>query len=1418
MKERTITIISILLILTAQIAKSKIQKKGDFPEMTLLQTKEPYNMELRFPKTVDMSHLKYPLSIESTMGEGKTYKTEIFKNDISESNLQKVAFSKVMDKDIILSTSAVTPTIHVRIVQGLSGFDGKSLTFTPQFSNTKRHDFICEDAVFLEKTRRFYVGCRAPFISEEVKSAVALVSLEFDQDNQLKLGFTLDVFENDGYVIHNRVKLEVIEDAEKETLILLHDQFVNNGVDHEIEKKVRPFRVLGNAFDTEKVIELKDDQNQLSSLVDFTVFREHLLAVGKRSDKGDSLCFTSLDLDQSETQMLVRKEFQCTDVKADGYAGFTETSNLITYNAKSREFQIQRVNKDFTAENWIVELLDEFELGMTQMAGGVRSAHEGDGVFVASFSPSKGVADAGNALMVSTSLALAWKMEEKETCVVFNRILVRTSDTQEAFHRIEAPFFNLDVSKLAVGKNDIEIKIYDSEMTQEEAISIKGVANLVDKPFGKIETGDSSTIIQVYPGLRIKHPFNLNMIKAGNQVKTELESPETVKGIVTTSMNTRLHSARFTPELPEGAEIRHLSMTTGAAFLENSKTGDIHWYQCFEESELQTECHQVAKTKTYSKPLQNISGAVFEIAYTVQYDEKSDSSYFSWLQYDDGWQYELYNGRIIDANHVVSSNGKVFLVLVFEDHIKVSVFFDNWYYGSRNMKTFYHYDVDGYEFCPVQVIIDSEERSRVFALSNCNDEQEIFEFEIDQNGENVNYIRSRDIGTQIKSPEMCVIGSEILLYSTVAHELYSLEKFESSTKAKIDIELFGIDNIQDFECYPEKNLFNILTKKRSKKESNGDNQQAQETMEVLVLRGGRFLDGYNRVLTRITGLSTKFTRLEAFNHRNDFVLVLWDEENKSELHRVYLNEPLLFTQFEENQFTQTEEFEIKIKLSNPDLTEYHGIHKITPIALPKREILKPEAKLKYSKSTTHDISTTVLSTGNVLEISSNTQSTLRNLVEENLGQIPKVQAFSFKEGDTSYPIDHREVGRFQRLKSYDIISTYTENSPLHYGFIELHDSTSRKKIDSFYSVNSFKKVDSVQVDDHILSAVLMNNGRKVDLAFIFTTKGKFNHKVETVIERTLFDDVKLFEVSKTNGRIIMGLIAHSKSLGLVKLYKVILIPDEEDWEISVAEFDALDEKVMTFSIAIRPKFVGFYYIKLENQGIDRKLIDKANFKFTPVNSQELKALNQQPPKVTVKYDNIACEEFGPDNAERCVMSSYGADLTFVQYGYPEQSNDAQDPIPQFLTYKLVRYGEYYGQNLAISGRFVMQESDLFLESQEKKLLIWDLEITKKNNDRGVDPKIQSVTTVIDMKHRDSKDTMDSKLLFVGKNSNGIIEAFMQVEDRPTDQIYVVSKEIHPWSVTFDGSDYDVVKDYGVKVNQGNDESVTLKISDIFEQA
>lgn len=1414
MKPRIIILLTALTLL--QTVHTKVKKKGDFKSFEILKPKDHYKLELRFRQTLDLSNIKYPLTVESEHGKGVTYQTQIHKNDISSQGLEKIGFSKILDKDLIITASATKPVIHTRVVEGETGFNGKSSGFVLDFPTTKKKNFVCEDAIFVQKSRTFYLGCRAPKIAESEKSAVALIAFEFDSKNEIKQKFMIDFFEEDGLIIQNRLRLNPIVNKEGETLILMHDQFVENGKDKEIMKKVRPFRLLGNAFDVEKPLVVSDESNSLETVKDFTIFRDQLMVVGKRKDKGNSLCLTKLEFNTEESKIVTTLQFQCTDIEGTGFATISEGSNLITFNDKTKEIEIQRVNHDFKANPWILELMEEYELGTVKMKGGIRSIHEGEGVFVATFNEDQGVADQGNTLVVSTGISLAY-VPEQATGVVFNNIFVQVTPDAESFHRIEFPFFEVVTQFLEKGDNQLAIKVYDADMKSEEALTINGKVTVIDKPFGKIEAEYSGIKSTVYPGLRMEHHFRLSNIKAGNEVKVEILEPEGIEGVVAKSYNSRVHKLNFKPEIPKTAKIQNLNVVSGAAFLRDSTTDKIHWYQCFEQSELETECSLVAKTKTYGKALQDVSGAVLEVAYTAMYYEPHDVSYFSWFEFGDGWEYEHFKGRIVDVNHVISKKGKVFTVIALTDRVVISLFFDQWYYGNRKSEVFYHYDVDGYEFCPTQVTIDSDDATRVFVLSSCNDVQEIFEFDIDEEGNSVKFIRSRDVGTKIKDPKMCIIGSEMLLYSRSTHELFSLNKFSSMTRAKINIELYGFDNIQDFECDPEKNLFTILTTFKDKDPKIG------ATSQVLIMRGGKFLNVYQRIVARITGKSKDFVKLETYNHKEDIVVVLWDEGNNIYYERVYLKEPLLVVNFDKSRFTQTEQFEMKLKLSNRGTQSLLGDQMMTPLTLPTKEILKPTQKIKYEKGKTIDISTKILSSGDItsVKMKANTLKKLRfSDGTESQQPMSKTEFYSWKEGDTSYLINHRQVGRFQRFKTFDVVSTYTKSSPFHYGFIELMKN--RERVDSFYSENSFRFVESIQLGEDVISAVLLNKGKKADLGFVLAKGGKFIDKIETVAEATDFDILKLYVAkepsSETEGqqpvqKYELGLLALSQKTGIIRLFRILPEFGEDKWEVVAVEFDKLGDTVKDFAISIRPSQIGFYYIKKDTEGIDRKFIQKNKFKFEEAKVQ----LTQQPAKKpTTRYASIACEEFGPGNTDKCVASIYGGKIYYIQYNIQSGQGERQAPTQYF--YDLVRYGEFMGHRLAVSGRFVFQESDLLSTRESKKLLVWDIDIVKENREkRKLENKLNSVTSVIDMKKVDSPDSKNSKILGTSKKSDGSVEVFMEVEDEKSDQVLVISKIVYPWTVKLGNQDFDEVKNLELEFGQGEGKKTVLKVEDIFEQ-
>lgn len=1405
------------LLLLIQASLTKIVQEGELGNSFILKPNKTYTIERQLADAIDVTQINYPLTVKPSIGVAGSCEIPVAVDDISGFGLKGASFSKILDKDIIITGERLGATVVIKIVEGEGRFNGKTYSFTPEFLTTGRDDFFCEDAIYAPKIRAVYVGCRSRS-NGLIKPAVGIFELRFNDDNELSKFAEVDFEEGDGFSIHNRLKLMILEEANGQYVVLMHDHYVNDGYDHVIDPHLRPVRSQNNTLVVGNLIEFSDPKSVLTDVIDFIEFRNDILVVSTRSDvQNGNICLTLLGKCPQEEDKLRLGPFQPTGISKDGGVLILESSHLFTYEPADKVIEIRKLNHDFTNQKWIGGLYQRFNISAQEglrVRGGLVSAVESDGDFIANFAKISGALHSHDHLLVSARLNNAELLSIGEVGIVYNQMLFKVNATAQSFYRLDQPYVSISSDLLQPDANDISIQIYDSDMTEAEAITLNFSIITVQDPFNEIASFPQQVQIEIYPGLVIEPPFNRADIQLGNQVRVSMLDPKDSQGISSLGYDFRDHSIKFVPDLPESFTPQIMNMAEGALIMKGTNTEQVNWYQCYEISQLDTECLNVGNTTALIDGFLDVAGSVLEVTYTLSYDAGKDISFFNWFQFEDDWQYEVYQGKILDVNHIEANSGVVFSVLVFSDHIKVSRFFDNWYYGNRDTVEFRHYDIGAYEFCPVQVTTDHTDRTRIYVLSSCKDEQEIFEFVYDGYAPTLRFRKSRIISTSLKAPKLCVLPSEVLIYSQISHDVYSLGLFDSYTVAHLNTGLLGINTIEDFECLPEKDLFNILTTVQAPSTSLGQQPQppTRPVSEVHILRGGKQNNAYTRVLNKVR-YENQYTRVQAFTHQKDFVLLLTQEQGDPSLTRIYVESPALVTAIADD-FNQTLSLDLGIMLTNPGESSVQRNYTLVPIQVPESVVETKSTKLKFVPGKEFDISKEVQSLGSITNLTV-IKSSIKRLSLGNEGQAPgsNLLAYLEKDGNMSLAVDHRQIGNFQRFQTYDVISYYTLTSPLHYGIIELMQNG--KKIDSFYSINSIRSSEALEVNGNVINVFITNVGRLGDINLVWAQGGKFYQNLYKIGEALTVSKVSVFVSKEGSGTqespIELGVIALNEAERTLYLYKVLIFADSEGrTDITVVVPIEYKQEISKYSMVERNKIVTLYYIRKDTELVEYVFINKETFEFITPPPVALSSLGEDRFR---RIASVSCERYAQNGVEKCAFSTYGAFVVYIEFTY-----SGSDPtIGALQKYNLVRYSNFIGHNLVVQGRFVIQENDLIAEFEKKKLLVWDMDLIKVRD--ASEREISLVTGVVDMTLDGVETTKFSRAISCRQLEDGTVEVFIQVEDQVNDQTMLISKIITPWTIKFGGTlPWALIKDamIGFYFDETK-ETLDLKISDMFEE-
>lgn len=1395
MKATSLLICLALLTLT----KAEITVRRDFDDI-YIQKGEDVLVSLQ--DGFVFSGAQYPATITPTLGKAYTHLDHIYKKDLFF--FGDVKFSKVFDNNKIAVFYKKNPKVTVVEFGGTSRFDKDSFTFEPDAGAIK--GYSCEDLVYDSHLSIIAIACRAPAPEGDKFQKVGIFT--FNADNGESKG-SWQGSEDETFQIKNRIKLHIYKDEEqkekKDTFnIIFSDSKTNNGKDEDIDSQVRIFHVKDNIILPNGVVAIPNPQTELYDLRGIHKFRNQILLASRRKDTEKKLCFTLLKLthqDYSDFSVKVTGDKQCIDVdNGDIISGFGD--QIVSYDADQNGLLVYSPSNDFSDNKWIQGIAaTRADFSKLKPKGGLRNVHVSAVGILANFAQDKGVNDVGgNTLITIKFSGVSFAIEGEETAILINNNYMRISSTQLRVYLIAEPNLRIPKELLEAGKNEITIKAKDDDASAAE-VTNKINVYVVNDLFDKIEFKDTGVnnrqLLEIAPGGVYKHIFKYNQIKYGNDLTFEIEYDDAAKEKLVASTRTSIsHNINWHPSIDTIEDIQKIHIVTGAAMIVDKK--NVHWYQCLAENEFETTCKKEGISSHYGKQISDKLGAILEIIYTTEFDEKSGFSYFAWYEIGEGWEYEHFKGRIKDVQLVQSESGKVYCILAFSDRIVVSVFYDNWYYGNRNSVVYYDVDVNDYDFCPSELheLVETDGKSNKFAVvSNCNKDHEILSFLIDDNKEYVPAgkfklvpLGNTFIGNDIEVPEFCYLNEEVIIYDPTKKEVYSLNlQYEQLTKVPLDLLQA---EAQEFRCYSNTNEFTVLTTKRGAPQSGESQQPVKQTKELVVLRGGKKHDVYNRLKTRITGLKMETERVEIISQDGDTIFVIFDSDNKMTYSRLYEKGPELVTTVL-SDFVYKNAFNYKIKVKNQKtmIEQTHSIKLVDKFP----DLKVTVSKKKQISKATHDL-TNILSFEGAYK---SVKMTPEKKDSQQLQQLPdpKARVFSTFMDDTHLEMGLDQVGRYGSFDQYDIVATYSLSTRLHYGQLKLFKN--RVLLDTFYSAITYNSANFVKADNGDLLTIYAPNFSFQPFNLVVAKNDKFSTKKFNMDIGYNGRDIQIFKIpGKENEFLVMF-----TSNGEIRMNKFTYIPGDEDtWKVNV-DYNRITMNTFKpsgrWDVTQNDKTINVYAYK---RGKDQKAAHRIEYSF------ETNVFSKPFPLDLEDGDNfsevvrICCSN--EDGRDKCAFATAGSVLYYAEFRDNYQLTNSLGQVPDVprkptFTARLRKKDNFYGEKVRVAGSFVVLESKRIHKGDARYVSVWDLNMIKRDQLRQVPTKTSkdayvSYVTSLTKKDANFHEGIDCKLLEVRPSThNGVRAAEMVIqaevsESTEDEKVRVTYKKLLPWSVEVTG--------------------------------
>lgn len=1419
MSRRALLLLATLLTIQAY---AKIEKRGSFDDI-YIQKGEDILVPLQ--DGYDFTEAVHPLTITSSAGKGYSYLHHIYKKELQ--NINDIKFAKIFDNNRIAVFHKSKPDITIVEFGGTSRFDKDSFNLLPDFG--PRTDFSCEDLTFDSHLRIIIVGCRAPPTEEEKFQTVGIFTFDLAEKGQIKGSWKSS--EDETFQIKNRINLSVFRDEDQKEHkgtfnVIMSDSKINNGKDADIDNKIRVFHIKDNIILPNGVVEIPNSAGDLTDLRCFTNFRNQLLLTSRRKESGNKLCFTLLELTHSGyTDFIVKVTDQnkCTRFE-NGDLISAWGDQIVAYDAdpEHQDLFIYQVSDNFRDGHWINEdAAYTVSLKKHNPKGGLRSVHVSPVGVVAKFSQDKGIDDTeGNTYVGRLFSDVSFPITGSQTAVLVNNNYLSIANNELRVYLLAEPHLRINSLELENGSNQIQIKIKDSSEGATEvdgSVTVYVVTDLFDKIELKSEEENKRQPVEIAPGGLYKHIFKYDQIKYGNDVTFEIEYDQAADPKLVPNTRTSIsHLINWHPQLASYSDIQKVKIKTGAAIVVDQK--NIYWHQCLGENEFETTCVKVGTSSHFGKEVSNKIGAFLEVIYSFEYDQKSGFSYFSWYQIGEGWQYEHYQGRIKDVEIIQSQSGKVYSVLAFDDKIVVSIFYDDWYYGNRNPQTYFDIDVNDFGFCPSEIYPFNEKDGktpRFAVISNCENDHEAITFIIEDSPEYIpkgefklTHIGSIFISNKMEVPEFCYLGNEIVIYAPNERIIYSLD-MNYETLSKIPLDMLNASP-QEFKCMEDSREFAVLTINRGDKTT--------QTKEIVVFRGGKQFDVYNRLKTRIRNLDMDVERFEVISQDGDSIFITIDNYNQMKYRRFYESGPELTTQAL-NDFDQTGTFTFKIKLKN-DKTMIESTQQMKVLAKFADIGVAVTKKQTFGKNT-FDLTKSLSFTGAVTDIE------LTPKEEET-----KVKVINSIMGDTSLEMGDDEVGRYANFGAYDMVATYSLSTRLHYGKVKFFKNRVLK--DTYYTPITFNSANFIKADNGDLLTLFVPNYSFQSMKIISNRNEKFSSKTLD-LENFGFScvDVEAFKIpGKTNQFIIF-----CTSFGTITANIFTYVPNSEtldDWSIVMGEnFYYEDFKPSgRYDITQNEKTLNIYAFR---RGKDQKAAYRVEFDFATSKFSQAYPIDLGDGDNFSEVVRVSC--VNEDKKDRCGFATAGSVVYYAEFNENYQTMDSgsegqQPPVPTprnpTFTARLRKKDDFYGEKVRISGRFMILENKRIHKSHARYVAVWDLDLIKRDSLTKLSQQPATTTKDIYVAYVTSltgaeanfHEGIDCKLLeirTVDYNGMKVGEMVIQRENGDDQKIFISYKKLLPWSVQVVGDvTGDDMKKYKLKFTGINKKTQEVTFEQLFD--
>jgi hypothetical protein len=1331
-------------------------------------------------------------------GDLFNYTVPVKKTDIQLNHSPRIV--DVLAKNTFLVSYAESNLITLVTCRGAA--DDLSCTYQGCDPESKFHkDDQVESGVFDDKTQMYYIVMRDTSNSNNV-----LKLYSFKPDGSLVSSTNRDIT-TEGPIV-NRAKAVLTQGAKGTTYFWVYDQKTDNGKDQDIGQNVYLWKVEQGVFTFVETYTLLEDNLVSGSVGTIYELKNNLVVSSQRTVNNKSvLCLTRLELEAGTTNLSPSENnYWCPQTNpTSGYIGINLGDKAFLYNKDTNELNVFTIYwpTKYTAGPQIDDY-DVAEINGDALSG-IRDIYEGDMTYAIRMASDLRIDDSGNNTIIIANNELQNQFVSADGAVngLVSGFNIEVNDQFLNIYSLSLPFLRFSSDDLEDAETQVVVKATDSGTT--EPVLNPGTVIIVSDPFKEIVVSkEEHPTTEIYPSGVGFHPLKWSDIQAGNDIKfsinyTDEAKPNITQQLVGVATSYFGHDVDFSEEISV-LNVDKLNFFSGGAVVQDYSNNLVYFFQCSEENRFNTVCRRFGQTKTYSMKIQGQNNGFLDVIYGFTYGTQESGgktyeySFFNWYQEDGDWQYEHYEGRILDGGHVKTSYGSVFTVLAFKDHIMISVFYKDWYYGNRDTIKFYKEDVMSQQLCPSQVIFNPNKRNNVFVLSDCPGEQQLIEFLIDDE-DSVRYINSHYIGSDLSDPEICMLKKEIVIYEQINKRITSIDRLMGFTNINLPLADYDIQNVNDFVCYPQKNLYAILN-------SRPGPVGQSDTTEVVFFNGGSQLDANKRIKSRLTGLSEKNEGFQLFTHMDDVVISLQRNDQSYRYIKFTPTMPRLMTMASAFDLDKPEGVEAAIILSSQKGSAQAMVEarlKILPNLEMKAPILRKDKE--------------VLKEG--IASNFNYLMDVENTPIERVQLNAKAQQFftmtSSNDFETVQTGLNDNVGKFVQVKvglkeHIDFMAFYSKGSRMNYGIIKsfgVDDKGVYYHADTYYGSNAFNSVSVVNEGQYSFFGMISNEGEYSSLQLTLADKDQFSAKTVTVDDFSSLTSVDIFvtvnnqEQKGADPQFRITLLAYSEFNAQMVAYTYdVLLPGGDKDNFKVGKVNVAvstnDYKATSVVQQIDKKSLNIYFTapgKIGNKTATAWVttLDQTKTTFgTPT------PLRFEDPVMAYESEviNIGCMRFNnaAEAFDRCAFATYGAVVYYSQMTF------AEGKVTQKVR-RLRRLGTTFGYNVMINENVVMLETMQLTSDDIKTLLLWDITTydDPPTKSQGPVTDVPVYNSLLMLAGGQQEKLTDSRFLFSSVEFNSVgffykVTAYFQ--NRPNTgtkvQVEVGKKVITPWMINLKG--------------------------------